>query len=189
MTTDPRRQVLRLRKKHQPGNHAAPTAADGARLVAAQSVFHGLLAGIAAIVLFAIAWSLITEIGNRFLPWLSLLLGVLVGLAIRRGGQGFDWRFPLLAAALTVLGSLLGLIVVSAGTTAAELETSTFTILRNVTTLTWPVFFSEVVTLADIIYAGFAAVIAAFLSQRRLNRREFQALRMWQDEQNTDDSS
>jgi hypothetical protein len=44
------------------------------------------------------------------------------------------------------------------------------------------------VTLADIIYAGFAAVIAAFLSQRRLNRREFQALRMWQDEQNTDDS-
>jgi hypothetical protein len=105
---------------------------------------------------------LITEISNRFLPWLSLLLGVMVGIAVRRGGQGFDWRFPLLAA---------------------ELDTSTVNILRNVTTLTWPVFFDEVVTLADVIYAGFAAVIAGFLSVRRLNRREFQALRLWQDEQ------
>ncbi len=180
MATDPRHQVLRLRKKHLPGEHEPPTAADGAKLVQAQSVWHALLAGLLVIVVFAAFWAMLTDLLQRYLPWLSLLLGFLVGHAVRRGGQGFDWRFPLLAAVMTLSGAFLGVVVIAAGTTAAEFDTSVFVILRNVTTLTWPVFFDEVLTVADFIYAFFAAVIAAALSLRRLDRREFQALRLWQ---------
>lgn len=184
MTDDPRRQVLRLRKKHAPADYQRATAADGARLVAAQSVWYALVAGLIVIVAFAVLWSMLTQALGRYLPWLSLLLGALVGLAVRRGGHGLDWRFPVLAALLTVAGALLGLVVISAGTTAEEFETSTFTVLRNVTTMTWPVFFDEVVGVADIIYAGFAALIAALLSLRRLDRHQFQAVRLWRESGN-----
>ena len=181
MTEDPRRQVLRLRKKHAPADYERPTPADGARLVQAQSIWHAIGAGLVVIVVFAAIWSMLTQALGRYLPWLSLLLGVLVGLAVRRGGQGLDWRFPALAAVLTLLGALLGLIVVSAGTTAEEFDTSVFTILRNVTTMTWPVFFDEVVGAADIIYALFGALIASALAPRRLDRRQFHAVRLWQE--------
>jgi len=186
MTSTPTPKVFRLRKKHDPRLPERPTAAEGERLVRGQSVWHGLLAGLIAVVLFAVAWSMTTRLLDQFFPWLSLLLGGLVGLAVRRGGQGFDWRFPAIAAVLAFAGAFLGIIVISAGTTAAEFDTNTFVILRNVTTMTWPVFFDEVLTAADGVYAGFAALIAGALSLRRLDRREFQAVRLWEESRRGD---
>ncbi len=145
----------------------------------AQSLAHGLVAGLIAAALFVLLWVLVTDLAGRFLPWFTLVLGILVGLAVRRGGQGFDWRFPLTAACITLAGALAGIVVIAAGTTAAEFETGTWTILRNVTTLTWPVFFDEVLNAADLVYAGIAAALAAWLALRRLNRREFLAVRLY----------
>jgi hypothetical protein len=174
--------VLRLRKRHEPKLRERPTAAEGARLVQAQSVRYGLLAGLLAVALFTALWVLVTDLANRFLPWMTVVLGILVGLAVRRGGQGFYARFPVLAAVLTLLGALIGIIVISAGTTAAELDSSTWAVLWNVTAWTWPVFFDEVLTAADLIFAGTGAVLAAFFSFRRLTRREFQAVRRYEEE-------
>jgi hypothetical protein len=172
--------VLRLRRRHDPGTHRPGTAADGERLVRAQSVRYGLLAGLGAVAVFILLWALVTDLLDRVLPWLTLLLGVLVGYAVRRGGQGFDWRFPLLAALLTLAGALAGMVVIAAGTTAAELDTTTLNVLVNVTAWTWPVFFDEVLTAAHYVYAGFAAAIAAVLSLRKLDRREFQSVRLYE---------
>ncbi|HNP37306.1 MAG TPA: hypothetical protein PKK10_15775 [Woeseiaceae bacterium] len=183
MAYDPNQQVLRLRKKHEPGQHERPTAADGARLVQAQSVGRAILAGIMVCIVFAVLWSILTETLERFLPWVSLFLGVLVGLAVRRGGQGFNWRFPLLAAVVTLAGVFAAIVYISAGTTADELGTNRFIILWNVTTMTWPVFFDEVLNAADFVYAFFAALIAASLALRPLDRREFQAVRLWREQQ------
>ncbi len=183
MNPEQPRSVLRLRKRHDPRLRERPTAADGAKLVQAQSVGHGLLAGLLAVAVCILLWVLVTDLNGRLLPWMPVLIGIPVGLAVRRGGQGFDWRFPLLAAVLTLGGALAGIIVISAGTTAAELDSSTWTILRNVTAWTWPVFFDEVLTAADAIFAGSGALLAAFFSFRRLDRREFQAVRLYEDEQ------
>jgi hypothetical protein len=49
--------------------------------------------------------------------------------------------------------------------------------------MTWPVFFDEVLTVADGFFAVVAAGVAAFYSQRRLTRMEYLALRLWQEEQ------
>jgi hypothetical protein len=181
MSDEPVRSVLRLRKKHDPAPPDRATAADGARLLEAQSVLYGLLAGVAAIAAFTVLWVLLTDLLGRLLPWLSIALGAVVGLAVRRGGQGFDWRFPVLAVVLTLLGALAGLIVISAGTTARELETTTWNVIVHVTSMTWPVFFDEVVTAADIIYAATGAAIAAFLAVRPLDRREFRAVRLYRE--------
>jgi len=181
MSSEPRHQALRLRKKHDPGGHERPVARDGERLVRAQSLRQAIMAGIIAIAVFAVMWSMLTATVGRVFPWMTMLLGVLIGLAVRRAGQGLDWRFPATAALLAFVGSVLAKIVIAAGTTAGEFDTSTIAVLRAVTTMTWPVFFAEAMTAVDWVFAAVAAGFAAFLASRRLNRREYQALRIWQE--------
>jgi hypothetical protein len=144
---------------------------------------QAIMAGIIAIVVFAVMWSMLTTTVDRVYPWLTMLLGVLIGLAVRRAGQGLDWRFPVTAALLAFVGSVLAKLVIAAGTTAGEFNTSTIAVLRAVTTMTWPVFFAEAMTAADWVFAAVAAGLAAFLASRRLNRREYQALRIWQEKE------
>lgn len=186
MTLDPNQQVLRLRKKHAPGIHPRPDVSDGARLAALQSVRNAIVAAIIATILSALALTLVSTMLGRVLPWATMLLGLAVGFAVQRGGRGIDWRFPVLAAVIAFLGSIGSNIVVGANAAAGELGTNTFTVLRNVTIHTWPVFFDEVMTAADFIYAFFSAGIAAFFANRRLTRRQYHAFRLWQEHQDNE---
>lgn len=172
-------QILRLPKKHAPNAAPPPDPALGKRLWRAQSLRDAMLAATITIILFCIFWSLLSSLRDRVLPWLTVLLGLLIGLAVRRVGRGLDWRFPLLAAAATLLGALAGNVVVAASFTAGELGTNTFTVLGKVTSLTWPAFFDRVVTAADVIYALTGAAIAAFYANRRLSRQQYAAVRTW----------
>ena len=175
-------KVLRLRKKHAPGSHEPPTAADGERLVNGQSVRYAVAAGLVAILVFTLLWTLVSDLVGRVLPYLSLLLGWLVGITVRRAGQGFDWRFPATAALLALIGALLGNIIIAAAWTSREFDTNVFVILKNVTVYTWPVFFDEVMTPADAIYAFAAAGVAAFYANRRLSRQQYASYRAWQQQ-------
>jgi hypothetical protein len=183
MADRPIKSVLRMRKRHTPDVQMQAKPADGQRLIDEQSVPYAVLASLVAVVLFSVLWAMVSTLLGRIFPWMTLLLGVAVGLVVRRAGQGLDWRFPLIAAGITVAGSLLANIVVAAAFTAEALDTSTLAILRAVTTMTWPVFFDEALSPVDFIYAIFGAGIAAFYSQRKLNRAEFMAIRKWEEEQ------
>jgi hypothetical protein len=187
MADEPVKSVLRMRKRHTPAVQTQGEPADGQRLIDEQSVRDGVLAGLVVVILFSILWAMVSTLLGRTFPWMTLLLGAAVGLVIRRAGRGLDWRFPLMAVTHTVLGSLLANIVVAAAFTAEAHGTSTLAILRAVTPMTWPVFFNEALSPVDIIYALFAAGIAAFYSQRRLNRTEFMVLRKWEEAQNKTD--
>lgn len=182
MTTKPHKSVLRLPKKHR-GAADKVDEVDVAALLAQQSIRDAVVAGLIVIILFSILWAMLSTLVNRIFPWMTIVLGVVIGLVIRRAGRGLDWRFPLLAAALTLVGAVVGNVVVAAAFTADELGTSTFTVLRAVTSMTWPVFFGEVVSAADIVYALFGAATAAFYANRRLLRSEYSALRRWREAQ------
>jgi hypothetical protein len=179
--SDTRKSILRLPKRHA-GAGPRTERIDGGRLVREQSVVNAIYAGLIAVILFSILWAMASTLMNRIFPWLTLLLGAFVGLAVRRAGNGLDWRFPLLAAVIAIGGALLGNVVVAAAFTATELETSTLHVLRKVTSMTWPVFFDEVMSPADAVYALFGAGIAAFYANRRLSRAEYHALRTWQQD-------
>lgn len=180
MTEGREKKVLRIPKRHDPGGHETPTAADGQRLIDAQSVAQACFAAFIVIVLFSMLWAMVSIAFDRVLPWMTLLLGVFVGLAVRRAGHGIDWRFPVIAALFALAGSIVANVVVAAANTAPELDTGTVNILRNITRYTWPIFFDEVMTAADFVFAAFAAGIAAFYANRTLNRRQYQAVRIWQ---------
>ena len=172
---------LRLRRKHAPTDAAEATAEDGARLVRAQSLRSAIVASLIAIVAFSVLWIMITRVTGRVFPWLTILLGLLVGYGTRRTGRGVDWRFPTLAAVMTFLGAFASSIVVAASTTAEEIGATTLEVLRSVTFMTWPVYFTEVITVADYIYAVSAAIVAAFYANRRLSRADYRALRLYRN--------
>ncbi len=181
MTQDHSRKVLRLPRKHAAKTLAPPNPADGERLAREQSVRNAIMAGLVVIIVYSSAWALLSTTIQRVYPWLTVLHGALIGLAVRRAGRGLDWKFPTIAAVLAVIGALAGSVVVAAAFTAAEFDTGTITILRGVTAMTWPVFFDEVMTPADAVFALFGAAAAAFYANRRLNRAQYLALRTWQE--------
>ena len=171
-----------MRKRHTPKERVTLGAADGRKLEESQSFRDALVGGLIAVILFSILWAMLSTLLNRIFPWMTVVLGILVGLIVRRAGRGVDWRFPIMAAVLTIAGALAGNVVVAASFTAEALEASTFDVLRAVTSMTWPVFFEEVVSAADIVYAIFGAAMAAFYANRRLTRAEYHALRRWREE-------
>ncbi len=174
--------VLRLRKRHGAGVRRTATAADGERLVLSQSLPRAALAGTIALMIFCVLWVSLTALLDRVFPWLTALLGAMVGFAVQRAGRGVDWRYPALAATLALVGAVLANIVVAASTTAALFDTGTLRILGAVTSMTWPVFFDEVFNAADGFYAVIAAALAAFFANRRLTRNQYYALRLWRQQ-------
>ena len=179
MKTEQVPQVLRLRKSHEPDPEAPPDIEIGHRLEQAQSLPAALAASIVAIIVFSALWAMFSLLINKFFPWFTMLMGVFLGLAVRRAGLGLDWRFPVLAAVMALVGSLAGNVIVAAAFTASELSSSTLTVLADIAQLDWETFFDEVLTPADAIFAVFASAIAAFYSMRRLTRRQYLALRLW----------
>lgn len=155
------------------------TVTDGERLVKAQSFRNAIVAGLITIIAFCALWILIASLSNRVFPWMTVLLGGAVGMAIRQAGRGVDWRFPTLAAMMTIAGSIISNIVLAASTTADSYGAGTLQVLQAVTSMTWPVFFDEVWNIADGFFAVVAAGFAAFFANRRLTRRQFHALRLW----------
>ncbi len=186
MTDAPNNSPLRLRKRHGDGKPVDADATDGQRLVAAQSLRNAIMAGLIVIVIFSIFWISLTTLFSQRFPWFTVVLGFMLGYAIRLTGKGVDWRFPTLAAALAIVGSLCANIIVAASVTADGFDTSTIQILSSVTSMTWPVFFDEVLTIADAFFAVVAAGFAAFYASRKLTRSQYYALRLWREEQHAD---
>lgn len=100
---------------------------------------------------------------------------------VRLAGRGTDWRFPVIAAASAISGSLVANIAVAASVTAQGFGIATIEVLSAVTSMTWPVFYNEVVTSADILFALISACLAAFYANRRLTRKQYHALRLWRE--------
>ncbi len=184
MSNAPNNSPLRLRKRHGDGKPVAASAADGQRLVDAQSLRNAIVAGLITIILFSIFWVSVTALWNKHFPWFTLILGIMLGYAVRLTGRGLDWRFPTIAAVLAMAGSLCSNIVVAASVTADRDGTSTLDILQSVTVLTWPIFFDEQLSVADAFYAVVAAALAAFYANRKLTRPQYYALRLWRQERN-----
>ena len=180
MAHNPDKPVLRLPKKHAAGLDSRPDPDLGRRLEASQSLRNAFVAGLLATLSFAALWLVLTAASGRILPFVAVVSGLPIGYAVQRGGRGLDWRFPVLAAALAVGGALLGNVLIAAAYTAGEFDTGLWRIIGNVTPMTWPVFFEEAMTGADYVYALCAGGIAAYYANRRLSRRQFFALRSWQ---------
>src|SRR5690606_40980371 len=73
-----------------------------------QNLPLALLAGVAAAVLGAVLWAIITVATNLQIGYMAVGLGFLVGYTVRFAGKGLDKVFGILGSALSLGGCLLG---------------------------------------------------------------------------------
>jgi hypothetical protein len=177
---------LRLRKKHGSGAPPKADAADGERLVNAQSLRGAVTASLIAIIVFCALWIMVSSLFSRVFPWMTVVLGYMIGYAVRYAGRGVDWYFPAVGAGMALAGALIANIVVAASVTADEFGISTLNALGAVTSMTWPVFFDEVWNIGDSFFAVIAASLAAFFANRKLTRAQYFGLRLWRESETHD---
>jgi hypothetical protein len=150
---------------------------DPHALIASQSIAGAVIAGAIAVFVICMLWTALTIATGRIFPWFTLPAGAVVGLAIRRYGRGFDYRFPLIAVLATCSGALLGNLVIALPETTRQLDAGVWAVVRGLTWRSFELFFDEAISVVDYIYAGAGSALAAFYSRRRLDRHEEFALR------------
>jgi hypothetical protein len=172
--------MFRPKKKAEKPQALPPV--DAAGLVAQQSIRAAIIAATIVAVCLNFIWLWLSEISGSFFHWYSVLQGPLIGLAVRHAGRGIDWRFPAIAAAVTMLAAFSWNFLVSVVTTSAVLQVNPLQVLRGLTLWSWQTWFAEVLIFADLVFALFAAAAAAFYAKRRLRRNEAFALRSMNEE-------
>ena len=169
--------MFRLQQKHsrkQPDTGPRP---DATLILAQQSVGRAIAGGIVIVTVFGWIWTTISMETGRVLPWFSILMGMIVGLAVQRAGRGLDWRFPVIAAILAWSGAYAGNLMIGIVETGRYIEARPFSVLAGLSMDTMENFFAITISPIDHIYAFCAGGVASFLAKRRLNRREVLAIR------------
>ena len=169
--------MFRLRQKHSRRKTEQFAKPDPQRIVAEQSVSRAVIGGLAVVLLLSWLWAIFSLNSGRVLPWFSVLMGAVIGLAVQRFGRGLDWRFPLLAAVLGCTGAYIGNLMIGVVETGRYIDEPVFRVLGGLSSDTMENFFISTVNPVDHIYAVCAAGVAAFFAKRRLNRREVLAVR------------
>ncbi len=73
-----------------------------------QSFGAALSAGTAAALAGAALWGAVTVVTHYELGLTAIVVGVMVGLAVRKAGRGIEKKFGVLAAVLALIGSVAG---------------------------------------------------------------------------------
>jgi len=77
-----------------------------------QNLLFGIIGGIAAVAVGATIWAVIKAVTNYYTGmldlWMAVVVGFLVGFAVRIFGKGIDRSFGIVGAALSLLGCLFG---------------------------------------------------------------------------------
>lgn len=158
---------------------AAREPASAAQLLAAQNFPRGTALASVAAVIGMMLWVYLAMLFDRYFPWISIVQGCVIGLAMQRYGRGLNWRFPLLAAALTALTAYLGSFLVALFLTGREFGTGALALVDEISVHTIATFLTRDFGVVGHIYMVFAAALAAFFANRRLLAGEAAALRRY----------
>ncbi len=174
--------MFRLQKKHSPKQQDTGPKPDAALILAQQSVGRAFAGGSAAVLVLGWLWATLSVATGRVFPWLSILIGAVVGLAVQRYGRGLDWRFPVIAALIAWSGAYVGNLMIGIVETGRYIEVGPFSVFAGLSRDTMENFFANTVSPVDHIYAFCSAAVASYLAKRRLNRREVLAIRIMEKE-------
>ena len=176
--------MFRLKQKHsQPSRKKYPKP-NVNRILAEESILRGVLGSVAVAALLCWVWAVHAITTGRVFPWFSILIGALIGIAMQRFGRGLDWRFPLSAGLVAGVAAYAGNLMIGVLETGRYIEAQPMQVVLGLSADTIQQFFRNTIGPIDHIYAFCGAGIAAFFANRRLNRREVLALRIYKREEN-----
>jgi len=169
--------MFRLKLKHSKERADKHPPVDGRRLLAEQSVLRGLVGSLAVALMLCWSWALYSLSTGRVFPWVSILIGGLIGVAVQRFGRGLNWRFPVIAVVVAGAAAYVGNLMIGVLVTGEYIEAGPLQVIGGLSRDTMRMFFENTIGPIDHIYAFSAAGVAAFLANRRLKRHEVLGLR------------
>lgn len=123
------------------------------------NLLMGLIGGFIAMLIGAMVWGAVTYFTQYQIGWMAIGAGFLVGIAIKFFGKGKTLVFGISAAALALVGCLLGNLMFYAGVIAREQSASFLEVFFPL--LVTPVAAIEVFTIAfdfkDLLFYALAA--------------------------------
>ena len=168
--------LFRLKKKHTSLSNNDYNQVDVLDLIEEQSIPSAMIGAFIALVIMNILWAFISMIFDRFFPWFSLLQGIIIGISVKKFGRGLDWRFPIIASMFTIVAAVTGNFLSALNLTGREFYTGALPLITEISWYTVKVFFIKEFGVVGTIYALASAGIAAFYSNRILDRYQSLAL-------------
>ncbi|MGF1532264.1 MAG: hypothetical protein ACFCUI_01065 [Bernardetiaceae bacterium] len=137
-----------------------------------ESLTWAIIGGLLAALIGAFAWAESTIILEKDLAYdpqhayMSVLVGLVVGLAVRFLGRGRHPRFGVVAVVLAILGCLLGNTFSSIAYVVATLKLSYFTVIQIFDLSQLYGFIADRFAYLDILFYSIALLVAYFFSMR-----------------------
>ena len=143
-------------------NSSVPSAQPAIEQLEDQpNLLMGLIGGVVAMLVGAIAWGAITYFTGYQISYVAIGIGFLVGVAIQFFGKGKSLIFGLSGAVLSLIGCLLGNLLVYSGFIAREEGVPFLEVLLFF--LSTPAALIEVYTVAfefmDLLFYAIAAYV------------------------------
>ena len=146
-----------------------------------QSFVTGFIAAFLAIIILNGFWILSSVFFDRFFPWVAILQGIIIGKSIKKYGLGIEWYFPLMSFSLALFASVTGSFLCALYLTGREFGTGAIILIDEISWHTISIFLMNDYVIVGIIYGLFSGVLAAFYSQRELDRNQAIAYRKYKE--------
>lgn len=116
----------------------------------------GLVGGFIAAVIGAVAWAAVTVSTQFQIGWMAVGVGVLVGFAVRKFGNGAESRYGVLGGALALAGCMAGNLLSSIAFAAQSQSVSLSSMLTRLQPATIPELFIATFGAMDLLFYGIA---------------------------------
>ena len=77
-----------------------------------QRFMFSIYFGFFACIVGAIIWALIAYLTNRQFGFIAILIGAIVGLTVKKIGKGFELKFAIIGAIFSLLGCIIGKLII-----------------------------------------------------------------------------
>jgi antitoxin component YwqK of YwqJK toxin-antitoxin module len=137
-----------------------------------QSFLYALIGGLLVGVVVSLGWALITYTTGYQGAYMALGVGLLIGFSVRYFGAGIKRIFGVLAALLTLVGSLLGYYLSQAGFPQEVKLAAMIGVLHYLNPDLMLNTMRDSFVPLDLLFYGLAVVLAYLLAIRRINSKK-----------------
>lgn len=137
-----------------------------------QNLAMGFIGGLAAAVIGAIVWAVITVVTEYQIGYMAIAIGFLVGFSVRTFGKGINTIFGVIGAVLALIGCLLGNFLSLVGFFADAEGMSYLEILSQIDYALVPEIMIETFNPMDVLFYGIALYEGYKFSFRQITEEE-----------------
>lgn len=143
-----------------------------------QNFNQAILAALAAAVISAALWAVITVTTQFQIGFMAIGVGFLVGYAIKTFGKGMDEKFAYLGAGMSLIGCLLGNLFSAVGFVAAYRSTGFFDLLFSLNLDSASSLLSATFQPLDLLFYGIGIYRGYKHSVVQFTQQEIEAARL-----------